>query len=90
MDNVETVDLEELRRSASDYVRRAEAGSSFLITRAGRPSAVLGPAGDQRQWRAARDVAALLDSPGDDTREADPNAIADDIADPWPSPPTRG
>lgn len=79
---MDSVGLKELRQHASDYVKRAEAGETLLITVAGRPSAVLGPAARQ-QWNSFDDIAAVFDTASDPSLAADLAAIADTPHDPW-------
>lgn len=79
---MDTVGLKELRQHASDYVKRAEAGETLLITVAGRPSAVLGPAA-RRQWNNFDDLAAVFDSAPDPTLVADLTSVRDSVRDPW-------
>ena len=54
-----TVGLRELRQSASELVRRVEAGETLTVTVSGRPAARLVPA-DERTWRAWADLAPLF------------------------------
>ncbi|TQC45976.1 type II toxin-antitoxin system prevent-host-death family antitoxin [Rhodococcus sp. WS4] len=79
---MESLGLKELRQHASDYVKRAEAGETMLITVAGRPSAILGPAG-RKTWCAFDEVADVFRTDTDPTWEADRGLIDDPIADPW-------
>ncbi|MGA9870556.1 MAG: type II toxin-antitoxin system prevent-host-death family antitoxin [Rhodococcus sp. (in: high G+C Gram-positive bacteria)] len=79
---MDTVGLKELRQHASDYVKRAEAGETLLITVAGRPSAVLGPAA-RKQWTSFDDVAAVFDTASDPTLDADLASANDSVRDPW-------
>ena len=79
---MENIGLKELRQHASDYVKRAEAGETILITVSGRPSAILGPAG-RRTWRAFDEVADIFQTGTDPTWEADRNLIDDPISEPW-------
>lgn len=81
---VESLGLKELRQHASDYVKRAEAGETMLITVAGRPSALLGPAG-RKTWCAFDEVADIFRTDTDPTWETDRRLIDDPIADPWVS-----
>ena len=81
---MESLGLKELRQHASDYVKRAEAGETMLITVAGRPSAILGPAG-RKTWRAFDEVADIFQTDTDPMWGADRNLIDDPIADPWAS-----
>lgn len=79
---MDTVGLKELRQHASEYVKRAEAGETLLITVAGRASAVLGPAARQ-QWNSFADIAFVFDSAHDPTLAADLSAVDDTARDPW-------
>lgn len=81
---MDAVGLRELRQSASDLVRRAEAGERLLITVAGRGAAVLGPP-ERDRWRCYSEVAELLAGPADPEWEADRRLIDDSLADPWDS-----
>jgi prevent-host-death family protein len=80
--HVETVGLRELRQNASELVRRAEGGEEITITVAGRPGARLVPAAS-RAWRRWVDVSELFAGPADPTWNADREAIAQEIRDPW-------
>jgi prevent-host-death family protein len=80
--SVDTVGLRELRQNASDLVRRAEEGEEITITVAGRPGARLVPA-VPRIWRRWADVAALFAGPADPAWNADRDAIAHEVRDPW-------
>ena len=75
----------ELRNNVSAVLRAAEAGKVYTVTVDGRPVAQLGPH-RPRQWVAADDVHAILDTP------TDPSLLDDVIAtglapdagyDPW-------
>jgi len=74
--------LRELRQNASELVRRAEEGEEITITVSGRPGARLVPAAS-RVWRRWADVAELFAGPADPVWDADREAIADQIRDPW-------
>ena len=58
------VGLREMRQSASELVRRAEAGEQLIITVAGRPAAVLGPI-QPRRWRQWDEIADMFRIPLD-------------------------
>jgi prevent-host-death family protein len=79
---VESLEWKELRQHAGTYVERAEAGETMLITVAGHPSAILGPAG-RKTWRPFDEVAEIF------ATETDPSSIDDvgqlnaSISDPW-------
>lgn len=76
------VGLRELRQSASELVRRVEAGEEFTITVAGRPSARL-IAADAQRWRGYDAVAELFDGPEDTAWGADRDRIDQAMRDPW-------
>ncbi|MEV6492213.1 type II toxin-antitoxin system prevent-host-death family antitoxin [Actinoplanes sp. NPDC051633] len=76
------VGLREMRQHASELVRRAEAGERLTITVAGRPAAVLGPAGS-RFWRQWEEISSIFDSPTDPTWTEDRELIDGSIVDPW-------
>ena len=76
------VGLRELRQNASELVRRAENGEEITITVAGRPGARLVPA-SPRIWRMWADVAELFAGIADPAWNADREAIADEVRDPW-------
>ncbi|MDI9918150.1 type II toxin-antitoxin system prevent-host-death family antitoxin [Rhodococcus sp. IEGM 1379] len=79
---MERLGLKELRQHASDYVKRAETGETMLITVAGRPSAVLGPAG-KRAWCSCEEVAEIFDIRTDPEWAKDRTLMHDPIVDPW-------
>ncbi|SNS93879.1 type II toxin-antitoxin system Phd/YefM family antitoxin [Rhodococcoides kyotonense] len=79
---MDTIGLKELRQHASDYVKRAEAGETLLITVAGRPSAVLGPTA-RKQWQSFSDIADVFESASDPTLSDDLHGVDDDVQDPW-------
>lgn len=80
------IGLRELRQSASDYVRRAEAGEEIVVTVAGRPTARL-MAFNTRRWRFGRELADVFATPVDPTwplqRANDADLFAEDLRDPW-------
>lgn len=78
---MDSLGLKELRQHASDYVKRAEAGETMLITVSGRPSALIGPAGRQ-VWHRFEDVADVFATPTDPVGEIT-RTLDDSIADPW-------
>ena len=71
-----------MRQQASDLVRRAERGERVTITVAGRPAAVLGPAGSG-SWRHWDDIADVFDRPADPDWAADRDGLDDTLVDPW-------
>lgn len=78
-----TVGLRELRQSASELVRRAEAGETLTITVNGRPAAELGPV-DRRQWRRWEDIAPIFARDGAGRSwDADRDLLDDEVRDPW-------
>ncbi|MBV9088330.1 MAG: type II toxin-antitoxin system prevent-host-death family antitoxin [Mycobacteriaceae bacterium] len=79
---MEVVGLRELRQNASELVRRVEEGEEITITVAGRPGARLVPAAP-RTWRRWADVTDLFGGPPDSAWDADREAIAHDVRDPW-------
>jgi prevent-host-death family protein len=79
---MEVVGLRELRQNASDLVRRVEEGEEITITVAGRPGARLVPAAP-RTWRHWTDVSELFGGPADPAWDADREAIAHEVRDPW-------
>lgn len=80
--SVEVVGLRELRQNASDLVRRVQEGEEITVTVAGRPGARLVPA-VARAWRRWADVAELFAGPADPAWDADREAIAQEVRDPW-------
>jgi prevent-host-death family protein len=79
---MDVVGLRELRQNASDLVRRVEEGEEITITVAGRPGARLVPAAP-RTWRHWADVSELFGGPADPAWDADREAIAHGVRDPW-------
>ena len=79
---MEVIGLRELRQNASDLVRRVEGGEEITITVAGRPGARLVPAAP-RTWRRWADVDKLFRGPADPAWNADREAIAHELRDPW-------
>lgn len=79
---MDTIGLKELRQHASDYVKRAEAGETLLITVSGRPGAVLGPA-SEKQWNRYSDIEDVFDTPTDHTLADDLAEKNDTVQDPW-------
>lgn len=75
------VDLTELRYSAFELVRRAQAGEEFTIMVSGRPSARLLPAGSTH-WRRWDEIAELFSGPTDPDRQRDRERVGDDLRDP--------
>jgi prevent-host-death family protein len=71
-----------MRQSASELVRRAEAGERLTVTVAGRPAAVLGPI-DDRRWRTWADVEDLFRTPVDTRLTDDLDLLDGDLRDPW-------
>lgn len=76
------VGLREMRQNASELVRRAQEGEQLMITVAGRPAAVLGPA-SARTWRRWADVAPVFASATDPDWAAGRDLLDDSVTDPW-------
>jgi prevent-host-death family protein len=76
------VGLREMRQSASELVRRAEAGERLTITVAGRPAAVLGPI-QPRRWRQWEEIADLYRTPIDPGLAQDLDQLDNELRDPW-------
>lgn len=79
---VEEIGLRELRQHASDVVRRAESGTEFVVTVAGRAAARLTPAGPQN-WCSTAALDAIFSAPawGDDSDARD--YLDQSVRDPW-------
>lgn len=75
------VDLTELRRNASELVRRVQTGEEFTITVSGRPSARLLPAGSTH-WRRWDEIDDLFSGPTDPDWRHDRERVGDDLRDP--------
>lgn len=73
---MDSVGLHELRRDASELVRRVEAGEEITITVDGRPSARLVPV-DPARWVQWDDIAGLCRGPADPTWEQDRDLLDD-------------
>jgi len=71
-----------MRQSASELVRRAEAGEHLTITVSGRPAAVLGPVADRR-WATWSDVAEVFAGPGDPAWSEDRDLVDQSVKDPF-------
>jgi prevent-host-death family protein len=76
------VGLREMRQSASELVRRAEAGEQLIITVAGRPAAVLGPI-QPRRWRQWAEIADMFRIPVDVGLAQDLDRLDSQPRDPW-------
>jgi prevent-host-death family protein len=76
------VGLREMRQSASELVRRAEAGERLTITVAGRPAAVLGPI-QPRRWRQWEEIADLYRTPIGPGLAQDLDQLDNELRDPW-------
>lgn len=76
------VGLREMRQNASELVRRAQEGEQVMITVAGRPAAVLGPA-NARTWRRWADVAQVFTSATDPHWANGRDLLDDRVIDPW-------
>ncbi len=79
------VGLRELRQSASDLLRRVEAGEQLTITVAGRASARL-VAAAPRRWRTWDEIDDLFRGPGDPDRDEDRERSDDTLTDPFERP----
>lgn len=77
-----TVGLRELRQEASELVRRVEKGEHFVITVAGRPSALLVPARPS-QWRSWSDLEELFRGTADTEWATDRDLVDDTLRNPW-------
>jgi prevent-host-death family protein len=76
------VGLREMRQSASELVRRAEAGESFTVTVAGRPAAILGPIAPRR-WRQWTEISDMFRTPVDADLAPDLDRLDAEPDDPW-------
>jgi prevent-host-death family protein len=77
-----TIGLRELRQNASEYVRRAEAGETIMVTVSGRDAAALVPA-PRRTWRRWADIAPALRRLGtDEDWNRDRDLVDQRLADP--------
>lgn len=79
---MESIGLRELRQHASEIVRRAEEGEELLVTVAGRPAAVLGPATPSR-WRRYEEIAAIFAGPADAAWAADRERVDQSLGGAW-------
>ena len=79
---MESIGLRELRQHASEMVRRAEEGEELLVTVAGRPAAVLGPATPTR-WRRYEEIAAIFAGPADTAWASDRDRVDQTLGDAW-------
>jgi prevent-host-death family protein len=77
----EAAGLRELRQQASDYVKRAEAGETIVVTINGRAVAQLGPVARDR-WRRWDDIAAIFAGPADQNWTRDRELIGQAARDP--------
>jgi prevent-host-death family protein len=77
-----TVGLRELRQSASELVRRVEAGEEITVSVSGRPAAVLVPVSPTR-WRAWEEVEDLFRGPADPDWDQDRDLVDQGLSDPW-------
>ncbi|MGH3478807.1 MAG: type II toxin-antitoxin system Phd/YefM family antitoxin [Nocardioidaceae bacterium] len=78
---MDTVGLRELRQSASDLVRRVEAGEEITISVAGRPSARLVPI-RPKAWRSYDEVADVFAAGEDPDWSRDRDRIGQQLRDP--------
>jgi len=79
---MDSIGLRELRQHASEIVRRAEQGEELLVTVAGRPAAVLGPATPSR-WRRFEEIEAIFTGPADAAWATDRERIDQTIGSAW-------
>jgi len=79
---MEAIGLRELRQHASELVRRAEEGEELLVTVAGRPAAVLGPATPTR-WRRYDEIAEIFAGPADAAWLTDRELVDQSVGDAW-------
>jgi prevent-host-death family protein len=79
---MDSIGLRELRQHASEIVRRAEQGEELLVTVAGRPAAVLGPATPSR-WRRFEEIEAIFAGPADAAWAIDRERIDQTIGSAW-------
>lgn len=79
---VDAIGLRELRQSASEIVRRVEAGESFVVTVSGRPAAVLSAPG-RRTWRQWTEVAEIFAAHDDAAWDEDLARLDTTLRDPW-------
>lgn len=81
-EHAEEIGLRELRQHASEVVRRAEAGTEFVVTVAGRAAARL-TAADLRTWCSGAELRAIFTTPpwGSDGEARD--ALDQSLRDPW-------
>jgi prevent-host-death family protein len=77
-----TVGLRELRQSASELVRRVEAGEEITVSVSGRPAAVLAPVSPTR-WRTWEEVEDLFRGPADPDWDQDRDLVDQGLSDPW-------
>lgn len=61
---MEQFGIEDMRRQASELVRRAGAGETLVIAVAGRPTAILGPVAP-KAWRTWDEVCDVFAGPVD-------------------------
>jgi prevent-host-death family protein len=84
---VETVDLRELCRNASELVRRVESGAELIITVAGRPSVRMVPvtplSATPRRWRTYAEIEELWSGSAPENWAADCDLIDQRPRDPW-------
>lgn len=80
-----TIPERELRNQSGEILRETEKGESFLITREGRPIAVLTPY-PKRRWVPGAEVMKLLADGKPDPgffRDLAEIGTLDDLTDPW-------
>jgi prevent-host-death family protein len=74
--------LRELRQSASELVRQAEAGETITITVSGRDVAQLGPV-ERHQWRRWADIQEVFAGPQDPDWDSDRDRVDQQLNDPF-------
>lgn len=82
----EQIGLREMRQSASEIVRRVEAGEELVVTVSGRPAARLVPIRRMR-WRNAQEIGYIFSAPTDPAWPAEHSVrsdlLDDAVLDPW-------
>ncbi|MEE6286121.1 type II toxin-antitoxin system Phd/YefM family antitoxin [Georgenia sunbinii] len=76
------IGLRELRQDASEVVRRAESGSQFVVTVAGRAAASLGPVAP-RSWCTPAELDAIFAAPAWGTGVEARDYLEQSVRDPW-------
>ena len=76
------IDVRELKRNASEVVRRAEGGEDVNVLVAGRPSVEMTRI-RSRRWRSWGEIAYLFNAPADRGWDRDRDLVDQEIRDPW-------